>query len=137
MFGFANPWLLLGMLGAMVATFLGGYIKGDADAAHRYQVKITTMQIEAKDAAQKSRQAMLDQADAAISTLETGNAKARVVYRTIRETVDKLVDRPVYLQSCFDDDGLRLVNAALGNIPVAPPDPGNPDNRMPTIDPAR
>lgn len=132
MFGLSlSPWILLGALSSVVASFAGGYFKGDADAADRYQTKIATMQVEAQDRTQKARDALMAQANAAVTTLESQNAKASIVYRTITQTVDKIVDRPVYRNVCLDDDGLRLVNAALGGVPAAPADPGNADSGMP------
>lgn len=37
----------------------------------------------------------------------------RTVYQTVTKTVDRIVERPVYRNTCIDDDGLRAVNAAL------------------------
>lgn len=33
----------------------------------------------------------------------------RVKYQTITQTVEKLVDRPVYLNVCIDNDGMRVI----------------------------
>ena len=45
--------------------------------------------------------------------------------RTIRTTVDKIVERPVYLGQCLDDDGLRALAAAIrpGDAAAQPGDP--------------
>lgn len=64
---------------------------------------------------------------------EKGDVKAKVVYRTITQTVDKYIDRPIYRNLCFDADGLRDANAALRN-PLATP--GKPDKPMPGLIPA-
>lgn len=130
MFGF-SPWILIGALAGSIAIAGGAYFKGDADAANRYQLKITKMQIDATAAAQKIRDALTAQANAAVATLEGQNAQARVVYRTIHDQVDRLVDRPVYRNVCLDTDGLMLVNAAIAGVPVAPAAPGNADGTMP------
>lgn len=127
-----NPWALLGSVLAGIALLTGAYLKGDADAANRYQVKIDAMQKAATEKAQKIRDDLTAQANAAVATLESQNAQAKIVYRTIVQSVDKVVDRPVYRNVCLDDDGLRLVNAALGGAPAAPPDPGKPNATMPT-----
>lgn len=82
----------------------------------------------------KQRKAEADQANAASTKLETGNAQAKVVYRTITRTVDKVVDRPVYRNVCIDADGLQLANAALrGALTPA----GKPDGAVPGSDAAR
>lgn len=52
-------------------------------------------------------------ASAAVKTLGDKDAKAKVVYREITKTIDKYIDRPVYRNICFDDDGLRDANRAL------------------------
>lgn len=38
--------------------------------------------------------------------------KERVAYVSITETVERLVDRPVYRNICLDADGVRAYNAA-------------------------
>ncbi len=137
MFGLPNQYLIGGAALAFVlatgAAGIYGHARGYDAAEKVYQLRIDKMVIEAKDAAQKSRQAMLDQADAALTTLETQNVKARVVYKTLTQTVDRLVDRPIYRNACLDDTGLRLANAALGGVAVAPPNPGEPNSGMPAV----
>lgn len=124
MFGL-SPWLLGGAAVAALLAFGGGYIRGDSDAANRYQVKIDKMQIDAAAQVQKTRDALMAQADSAVTSLETKNAASRVIYRTITQQVDKIVERPVYRNVCLDDAGLMLVNAALAGVAVAPPNPGD------------
>jgi hypothetical protein len=134
---FGLPHLLgISALAALLAFGLG-YIKGDADAASRYQVRIARMQLDAKEAAeadqQKRQQAFIDAANG----YEVTNAQARVVYRTITRDVDKIVERDVYRDRCLDDDGLRLAQLALGGIAVTPSDPAKPDTGMPDADTPR
>lgn len=76
----------------------------------------------------------MEKANAASLGLEIGNANAKIVYRTITKQVDKYIDRPVYRNTCFDDDGLRDVNAAL--IGATTP-AGKPDKRLPKPDTTR
>ena len=42
---------------------------------------------------------------------DKANEQARI--RTIRTTVEKIVERDVYRNVCFDDDGLRALSAAI------------------------
>jgi len=72
--------------------------------------------------AQEARKDEAKKANDASANLEKGNAKARVVYRTITRTVDRIVDRPIYRNVCFDDDGLREINAALAGTSTGKPD---------------
>jgi hypothetical protein len=69
--------------------------------------------------------------DKATTKLETGNVKAKVVYRTIERKVDKIVARDVYRNVCADAEGVQLINAALRG-PDAPA--GKPDSTVPTVD---
>lgn len=73
----------------------------------------TLKQAEWDKKAREQRQGEEKQAAAAATTLETDNAKARTVYRTITQTVDRYIDRPVYKNICLDADGLASANAAL------------------------
>src|SRR4051812_39399338 len=101
MFGL-NPYLLGGAAAAAFAllAFGGGYIKGDADAAHRYQSKIAAIYKTAQDAKDAEAARAAD-----VSTkVETKSAEARIVYRTITRSVDRVVDRPVYRNVCLDGD---------------------------------
>lgn len=124
MFGLSfSPWILLGALIGGIALAGGGYFKGDADAANRYQLKIAAMQADAEKNVQKIRDANIAQANAAVATLETKNAEARIVYKTITHDVDRIVEKPIYRQSCFDDQGLSLANAALAGVAVSLPSP--------------
>lgn len=48
---------------------------------------------------------------------ESAIAKERI--RTVRVTVEKIVDRPVYRNICLDADGLRAINDAAGHQSAA------------------
>lgn len=43
----------------------------------------------------------------AATTFEKGRNRVETVFQTITETVETIVDRPVYRNVCFDDDGMR------------------------------
>lgn len=60
---------------------------------------------------QRAREAK--QSNVAGKSLEDDREKTRTVYRTITQSVNVYVDRPVYRADCFDADGLRDANAAL------------------------
>lgn len=57
--------------------------------------------------------------------------KERVVYEVITETVDKIIERPVYRNVCIDPDGLRSLNAAVRG---RADDPGQPRPAVPVAD---
>lgn len=72
------------------------------------------------EAAQEVERMRARTADKASSGHEIFKESERVVYQTITETVDRIVERPVYLNVCIDADGLRSLNSAItGAIPSA------------------
>lgn len=98
-----------------------GYEKGKAE-----------VQAEWNESVDKQAAAELEQSGTASQNLETQRVQTRVVYRTITRSVDKYIDRPVYRNICFDDDGMRDANAALRK--TAPADPAKPDTAVPAAD---
>lgn len=62
-------------------------------------------------------------ADKAAEVHEVFKERERVVYQTITETVDRIVERPVYRNVCLDPDGLRALGDAIHGRAS---DPGKP-----------
>ncbi len=60
--------------------------------------------------------------------LEVKREKAKIIYRTITKEVDKVVERPVYRNTCLDADGLRLARCAIRG---QSPDTCKPDKPLP------
>ena len=126
--GIADGWLILIVL-AVIAGGLWyayqtidsrGYARGAADIQAKWDA-----------ANEKQRKDEADKSAKAATGLEKGNAAAKVIYRTITNTVDKYIDRPIYRNVCFDDNGLRDANAALvGALTPA----AKPDGTMPKPD---
>lgn len=120
MFGLLpSPWLLLGTVLGLVLAAGGGFWEGQKVASARFQLEISQMQLAGQVQVEKTRQAMLEQAQAAGAALEQKKEQTRVVYRDIVKQVDQVVDRPVYRGECFDPDGLQLANAAAGRATSA------------------
>jgi len=67
-------------------------------------------------------------ADTAAVGHEQFKERERVVYQTITETVDRIVEKPVYRSVCLDNDGLRALNDAIRGVA---PDPGEPAPAVP------
>lgn len=110
--------LIYGLLALAIIGALGLISKKIYDAG------AAAVRLEWQQANEQQRKDEMEKAVAAAVGLEAGNAKAKVVYRTITKSVDRYIDRPVYRNVCFDDDGLRDANAALVGAftPAAKPD---------------
>ncbi|MBX3490918.1 hypothetical protein [Parvibaculum sp.] len=78
------------------------------------------------EASQKSKDAEAEKAHGAATELEKESADAEIVYREITVEVDRIVERPVYRDRCFDDDGLRAANRALAGPRAAAAEPDRP-----------
>lgn len=92
------------------------------------------IRVEWAEANRLQREAEAKQAATAATKLEVSNVKAKVVYRTLTKEVDKIVEREVYRNLCFDADGLRHANSALLGTLAHPAEPHKP---MPKPDTAR
>ena len=75
----------------------------------------------------KERQKQRDRAHTASTTFEDKRSTNETRYRTVTVTLEKVVERPVYLQSCLDDDGLRVLNSQISRAS----DPGQPQLKLP------
>lgn len=49
------------------------------------------------------------------SDYETEKSKQKVRVETVKGEVQKIIDRPVYSNFCFDDDGLQQLNSLIAN----------------------
>lgn len=125
-----NPWLLLSAVLAGLALGGAGYFKGRSDANAACETRVVTMVEQARLAREAEATAAFKKAE----KLEVDDAKAKVVYKTITQTVDRLVDRPVYRSVCLDADGLRVANEALSGAPLPTP---KLDPPMPGLNPLR
>lgn len=75
----------------------------------------------------KERQKQLDRAQVASTTFEDKRTTNETRYRTVTVTLEKIVDRPVYLAACLDPDGLRELNQQIARTA----DPGQPSLKLP------
>lgn len=121
-----TPLVLYLGAGAVILASVGGIYWSVSSSA--FDRGYTKAKAECEEAARIQREAEIGKANLAATEKEKGDAKAKVVYRTITRTVDKIVDRPVYVRQCFDADGVSIANAALAGTPPATPEP---DSRVP------
>ena len=52
---------------------------------------------------------------------EAEKSMQRVKVETVTREVQKIIDRPVYQQHCFDDDGVSAINSLIANDSSEPP----------------
>lgn len=114
------------LLYGLIALAILGALAGIGHSI--YSSGFDAAKLECEEAAKRQREEEAAKGNAASTSLEVGNAKAKVVYRIITKNVDKYIDRPVYRNICFDADGLRDANAALVGA-LAPA--GEPDKPLP------
>lgn len=104
---FPQVYVVYALLSVLV---LGGlYLKGRLDGRAACDDRIAVIQAESVE----RERAAQNRAIEASRELEHARSKTEIKYRTITKEVEKLVDRPVYSNVCFDADGLRLANEAL------------------------
>ena len=120
-----HPRLIAAGVALVLAFGAGWWLKG-------LQVKAATV-----DQTKAQAQADVKQAQRTSEAVQT-HAKVKteteIRYVTVTREVEKLVERPVYLERCMDDDGLRVLNAQiLGTNPPGPgpalPEAGHPAGR--------
>ncbi len=105
---------------AYAAALLIGLAVGGASIWRVQEWRHDAQDKERIEAAQETARLRARVADTAAVTHEDFKEKERVVYQTITETVDRIVERPVYRNVCLDADGLRELNAAVaGSRPAA------------------
>ena len=52
---------------------------------------------------------------------EKAKSEQRVQVETVTREVQKIIDRPVYQQHCFDDDGVSAINSLITSDTSEPP----------------
>jgi len=63
----------------------------------------------------KEQQRANERAQSSSSTFEKKRSTNEIQYRTVTVTLEKIVDRPVYRNDCFDDSGLQHLNEQITN----------------------
>lgn len=80
--------------------------------------KIEAKRLEAQVEAEKKRDK--SSYDASVN-FEKGKTRVETVFQTITETVETIVDRPIYLQQCFDDSGVQAIRDAAAETATGKP----------------
>lgn len=110
--------LITGLCAAVLGFGSGWVVHGWEQAADEK----TRIEQEAK-----KKDEQVNTAHVASTGFEEKRTANEVRYRTVTVTVEKVVDRPVYINQCIDDDGLRILNDQI----LRRTDPGQPGIKMP------
>lgn len=89
-------------------SLAGDLSKAKADCKIKVQKEVDKAVKPYKDAEQEAQ----EQAQKAGEDYEQTKETERVKTETITREVQKIIERPVYLNNCFDDAGVSAVNAA-------------------------
>jgi hypothetical protein len=125
-----NPYVLLGALAGAILIATASFGAGWKASSNSWKADM----LAAEQAHADQLRAEIDRSNIIAAALESEKGKSRVVYKTITKRVDKIIDRPVYLNQCFDADGLRLANSAIAG---QAPDPGESPSTLPKPTPLR
>lgn len=106
--------LLAEVIGFAVETAIIVGLTWHFVAAH-YELEIKAARADEVQKAAQAYQALTNKYNDAAANLETAKAHTNVVRETIVREVPKIIDRPVYMRDCIDNDGRMLINAALSN----------------------
>ena len=110
-------------LAIAIALLLAGFMAGV-----KFHVGITAQRDrDTQEAQAKETFRRLERGDQAAVAHEADKAKIRTEFLTITQEVERVVEKPVYRDVCFDDDGLRLIGAAIsGRASASEPAPAVP-----------
>ena len=107
-------YFLLALL--VVVAVWGGWQKYKRTQA---EYKVLNAELTCQDKIDKKLKPYLDaekqgqkNANEAAKNYEQQKEVERSKTETITREVQKIVERPVYINTCFDDDGVRLINEA-------------------------
>lgn len=101
------------MLYTHAASLIVGLAVGFAGAWQTQNWRYGAKEAARLSAAVEAEKARDKASYAAANTFEKGRTHVETKFVTITETVEKIVDRPVYRDTtCFDPDGLRAIRDA-------------------------
>lgn len=105
--------LIYGFLQTWQSNSLAGDLsKAKADCKIKVQQEVDKAMKPYKDAEQEAQ----ERAQKAGEDYEQTKETERVKTETITREVQKIIERPIYLNNCFDDAGVSAVNAAGNTV---------------------
>lgn len=118
----AIAWVTGGSVTRLAATLLAGIAIGGWGAWQVQSWRQASADLARERAAHEQHLRNERTAHGASTDYQKEASRDRIRYRTIREEVEKIVERPVYIGPaavCLDADGVRAVNDALSDQPAA------------------
>jgi hypothetical protein len=127
---------LAGLLGSggssliVYAVIVFGLLAGGfAEGYHIASDHAKAQQLDAEKRVETAVAAEAAKNQAASAKLEEQRSAQHAKAQIVTRTVDRIVERPVYRNVCFDADGVLIVNAAIAGTPA---DPSQPDKPVPS-----
>jgi hypothetical protein len=119
-FGIPSPTTILIGLAAVGIVAGASFYEGH----HYATIQEQAVQLKTEQAMQAKYDAQVVAYNQVSAQLEVAKNEHHTVTQTITKSVNKYIDRPIYLRECFDASGLSDANAALTGRAS---DPGKPD----------
>ncbi|PZO17615.1 MAG: hypothetical protein DCF26_09300 [Burkholderiales bacterium] len=116
----ALAFLTGGSAARVFVTLLVGVTAGGWGAWQVQNWRQNTIELQRIERAAKDTARNVETQYRAEGTFIQEQARAKVIYRRISVEVDKIVERPVYRDQCFDADGLRQLGAAIAGREAEP-----------------
>lgn len=114
MFGLTGVWLRIAEFVVLIAFLIGAYMWVGHNAVEDYKDEQKIVQAKA-DSVQRAKY------EAVAQELEELKLKRAQNAKIIQKETERIVERPVYINSCWDDDGLRNANAAIRGTHLSEP----------------
>ena len=109
-----DPRVWIAALLIAAAGFGLGYVKGNTNGKAAVQAQWDKAKLEQQQAVAQAKERDIKAANAASVDYQKERASNAEQIRVVRQTVVRTVTGP-----CFDDDGVRHLNAAISGLPAA------------------
>lgn len=111
-------WLLYVLAGLFFGLWFGDMRHNASEERYKAQIselraQQESLRSEALQAHSEAKQANQSRADLAAQLEQQSKGEIHVEYKTVTRTVKEFIDRPVYVNQCLDDDGVRAINGFI------------------------
>ena len=120
MIGAGMGFLTGGSAARLFSTLVVGVAAGSWGAWQVQNWRQNTIELQRIQRAAKDTARNVEIQDRAAGTYVQEQANAKTIYQRITVEVDKIVERPLYRDQCFDADGLQQLRAAIAGRDAKP-----------------